>query len=85
MENSTKYLSKTVAALVDENHPLSEKLKKIECTFCTQSVWSLIEGGRDDKDVELFCLKTHTLKWAGGKQPLITRCDGFTNQPLTDE
>ena len=30
MENPKIYVSKTVEAMVDENHPLSEKLKKME-------------------------------------------------------
>lgn len=87
MENPKIYVSKTVEALVDENHPLSEKLKKMKCTFCAQSVWSTTVGGMDDKStgIECFCLKTHSLKWNGSSQLLITRCDGFTNQPLTDE
>lgn len=85
MENPKIYVSKTVEALVDENHPLSEKLKKMKCTFCAQSVWSLTEGGRGDKSIELFCLKTHTPKWNGTNDLLITRCDGFTDQLLTDE
>lgn len=93
MENlsTPQYLSKTVEALIAESHPLTEKLKKIACAFCTQSVWSITEGSKDGKfkDIECFCLKTHmpkwNAKWDGTSSPLIISCDGFTNQPLTDE
>lgn len=87
MENLTtpQYLSKTVEALVAENHPLSERLSKIICTSCAQSVWSSTDGGRGDKNIECFCLKTHTLKWDGTTQSLLTRCDGFTDKPLSVE
>jgi len=88
MENPKIYVSKTVEAMVDENHPLSEKLKKMECTFCTQSVWSVKGGGGLDgksKVIECFCLKTHMQKWEGTSPAVITDCDGFTNQPLTNE
>lgn len=87
MENLTtpQYLSKTVEALLAENHPHTEKLKKIACAFCTQSIWSSTDGGRGDKSIECFCLKTHTLKWDGTTQSIPTRCDGFTNKPLSVE
>ena len=79
-----QYISKTVEALLAENHPHTEKLKKIACASCTQSIWSSTDGARSDKSVECFCLKTHTLKWDGTKS-FPTSCDGFTDKPLSAE
>lgn len=47
MENppTIKYISKTIMALVHKNHPEGDRLSKSRCTFCTQAVWSSVEGG----------------------------------------
>lgn len=87
MENlpTPQLYSKTVMALVAENHRDSERLSKAACAFCTQSVWSLIEGGHGYKSIECFCLKTHTMKWNETISLLPIICDGFTDKPLSDE
>lgn len=87
MENppTIKYISKTIMSLVAKNHPESDRLSKSRCAFCTQSVWSSVEGGRGDTTVECFCLKTHTMKWNGTIKSLPTDCDGFTDEPLAAE
>lgn len=87
MENlpTPQLYSKTVMALVAENHPHIDRLSKTACASCTQSVWSSIEGYHGTKNIECFCLKTHSLKWNGTIKLLPIICDGFTDKPLSDE